>query len=324
MIDYSPLLTWLIAQQQPEWAEQIRSLVAQRLNPLFHGDFAKWQLALDSLPAIAPERIDLNTATVRVGNPDQLTATQQHDMESQLRQLHPWRKGPFDLFGVTIDTEWRSDWKWDRLKDHISPLNDRVVLDVGCGSGYHCWRMAGAGARQVIGIEPMLLYVMQYQVLQTYIQDPRVHIIPLGTADMPAHLALFDTVFSMGLLYHQRDPHQHLYALKQWIRRGGELVLETLVIDSNEGELLIPQGRYASMRNVWAIPAVPTLQRWLAECGYTGIRCVDVNVTSIEEQRATPWMQYQSLSDFLMPEDPSRTIEGYPAPRRAILIAQAD
>ncbi|MBR9800034.1 MAG: DUF1698 domain-containing protein, partial [Gammaproteobacteria bacterium] len=39
------------------------------------------------------------------------------------------------------------------------------------------------------------------------------------------------------------------------------------------------------------------------------------------EQRATDWMTYHSLSDFLDPADPSLTREGHPAPRRAVLIA---
>jgi tRNA (mo5U34)-methyltransferase len=33
-------------------------------------------------------------------------------------------------------------------------------------------------------------------------------------------------------------------------------------------------------------------------------------------------MTFQSLADFLDPDDSSKSIEGYPAPRRAILIAE--
>ncbi len=323
MIAYSVLQEWLAQRGHADWANHIQTLIQQRLQPEFHGDFAKWQSALAALPVIEPDSIDLNSAAIRVGHAAQLTPNQRAQLKQQLQLLHPWRKGPFDLFGVYIDTEWRSDWKWDRIVPHITPLTGRTVLDVGCGSGYHCWRMAGAGAQQVIGIEPMLLYVMQFQALQFYLQQPQVQVLPLGTADMPAQLGLFDTVFSMGLLYHQREPHEHLRALQQWLRPGGELVLETLVIDAAHGELLIPAGRYASMRNVWGIPSIDKLLSWMAECGYQHSRCVDVAVTTVQEQRPTAWMTFQSLEHYLDPADNTRTLEGHPAPRRATVIAQS-
>ncbi|MBI3561808.1 MAG: tRNA 5-methoxyuridine(34)/uridine 5-oxyacetic acid(34) synthase CmoB [Gammaproteobacteria bacterium] len=321
MIDYSPLFTWLSQQQHAPWAEQIQGLLGQRTDPRVHGDFAKWQAALNALPVMVPISVDLTSAAVRVGSADQISGAQREQLAAQLRLFHPWRKGPFELFGVRIDTEWRSDWKWDRLKHHITPLSDRVVLDVGCGSGYHAWRMAGAGAKRVVGIEPMVLSMLQYQVLQNYINDSRVHVLPLATSDMPTRLSLFDTVFSMGLLYHQRQPSDHLNELAGWLRPGGELVLETLVIDVAGDEVLVPKDRYARMPNVWAIPSVARLTRWLSEAGYQHIRCVDVSITTLAEQRRTAWMQYHSLADFLDPNDNTRTIEGYPAPTRAIMIA---
>ena len=262
-------------------------MLQQRLAPEFHGDFSKWQTTLQQLPAVTPSIVDLNRAAVRVGQATDLDEDQHAVLQHSLRQLHPWRKGPFDLFGIHIETEWRSDWKWDRLKDHIAPLTNRAVLDIGCGSGYHCWRMRGAGARFVLGIDPTLLFVMQFLALQHYIRDPQVQVLPLGMEDLPPDMGCFDTVFSMG-----------------------------------HGEVLVPDGRYAQMRNVWAIPSVPTLVAWLQQSGFRDVRCVDASLTSMQEQRRTDWMQFQSLSDFLDPKDPGKTVEGYPAPVRAICIAK--
>ena len=321
MTQYEPLWIWLQQQGQSAWAESLRQRMPPRFSAEYHGDFPQWQRCLQQLPAIFPASVDLNAAAIRVGESAQMDEAARQQLARLLQQLHPWRKGPFNVFGVEIDTEWRSDWKWDRLKSAITPLHGRTVLDVGCGSGYHCWRIAGAGAAMVMGIEPMLVSVMQYQAIQQYVRDPRVHVLPMGTADMPTRLALFDTVFSMGLLYHQREPLAHLQELKAWLRPGGELVLETLVIDGGAGDQLIPNGRYARMRNVWVIPSCATLQGWLEHSGYQAIRLVDVTATSVAEQRQTPWMKYKSLADFLDPHDPHKTIEGYPAPRRAIFIA---
>ena len=55
----------------------------------------------------------------------------------------------------------------------------------------------------------------------------------------------------MGVLYHRRSPIDHLLELKGCLQTGGELVLETLVIDGGLGEVLVPENRYAKMRNVW-------------------------------------------------------------------------
>ena len=275
-----------------------------------------------TLPAIKPSTIDLSASSVRIGEAADLDAATAAKVEYQLRILHPWRKGPYTVFGIDIDTEWRSDWKWARLQPHISPLKGRYVLDVGCGNGYHAWRMAGEEAALVVGIDPTMLFVMQYQALQQYMPQVPVYLLPLGIEQLPQKLSGFDTLFSMGVLYHRRSPIDHLYQIRTLLRSGGELVLETLVVDGGFDTVLVPQGRYAKMRNVWFIPSALALERWLARCGFRNIRLVNEAVTSLEEQRSTQWMTFDSLPDFLDPDDRRLTIEGLPAPKRAVLVAE--
>ncbi len=301
----------------------IKEKCRQCFSSAHHGDFDKWQSVLDTLPLISPSIIDINRADILVGQSSDINEKQRIQFKEQLKQFHPWRKGPFNLFGINIDTEWRSDWKWDRLQSLITPLTGRKVLDIGCGSGYHCWRMRGEGAQFVLGIDPTMLFVMQFLLLQHYIQDKQVNVLPIGLDDIVGPKLNFDTVFSMGLLYHRRDPQVHLQELKQCLRDQGELVLETLVIDDQYGDELIPEGRYAQMRNVWSIPSVRTLESWMHKAQFKNIRCVDVSTTTIKEQRSTDWMTFQSLQDFLDPNDHSKTIEGYPAPQRAMIIAES-
>ena len=223
---------------------------------------------------------------------------------------------------MDIETEWRSDFKWERLADAISPLQGRRVLDVGCGSGYHCWRMRGAGASEVIGIDPTPLFVLQFKAIQKYLGDSAVHVLPLTLEQLPPKLHAFDTVFSMGVLYHRRSPIDHLTDLRDTLVSGGELVLETLVVEGDEQTVFVPPGRYARMGNVWFLPSPEALKLWLSKVGFADIQLIDVSQTSIEEQRSTDWMTFHSLTNFLDPEDPNKTIEGHPAPRRAILTAQ--
>jgi tRNA (mo5U34)-methyltransferase len=323
MMAYEGLYQALDELGADQWASGLPARLQQVFAGDAHGDYQGWRAAIDSLPQLSPTSIEL-ADTVRIGASSDINATQAVDLQESLKKLHPWRKGPYSLFGVEIDTEWRSDWKWRRLQDHISPLQNRAVLDVGCGNGYHCWRMLSGGARLVIGIDPTLLSVMQFQAIKKLYGLAPVYVLPLGIEDLPPGLGLFDTVFSMGVLYHRRSPLDHLLELKACLRPGGELVLETLVVEGGVDTVLMPPNRYAQMRNVWFLPSCAALQLWLSRCGFKNIRLVDVAKTTAGEQRSTDWMRFHSLQEFLDPHDPNLTCEGLPAPVRAIFIARAD
>jgi len=322
MIDYSRLYNRLSDTPLAAWLDDLPGIVSNALSSDKNRLLPEWQAVIEALPIQVPGSVDLCQGAVRIGEASDLEQAVQDELIRNLKKLHPWRKGPFSLFGVDIETEWRSDWKWDRLENHIQPLEGRIVLDVGCGNGYHCWRMRGAGAKLVIGIDPMLLFVAQYGVLAHYLKTEPVHVLPLKIEDISSTLSGFDTVFSMGVLYHRRSPIDHLMKLKGLLRDGGELVLETLVVEGDLGYSLVPDGRYAKMRNVWFIPSPDTLLQWVTRCGFKESRLIDVTQTTSEEQRSTEWMHFESLSDFLNPHDASKTIEGYPAPKRAIILAQ--
>ncbi len=304
------------------WSASLQDRLNLYFSQRLHGEFHEWMDTIARLPEIPAQRVYLDSASVGVGSGTPQDPATLANVESLLRTLHPWRKGPYDVHGIGIDTEWRSDWKWERLAPHISSLCGRVVLDVGCGNGYHCWRMAGAGANLVIGIDPTQRYLAQFLAIRHFLgREWPVYLLPFASEDLPRNLQAFDTVFSMGILYHRRSPIDHLLELKGFLRSGGELILETLVIEGPEGAVLVPEGRYAKMRNVWFIPSPATLAVWLKRCGFRNVNIRDVSVTSLAEQRSTDWMRFESLSDFLNPDDRSRTLEGYPAPSRAILTA---
>ena len=322
MIDYQPLIRRWRGGVLDTWAAQLPEQLEVGLSTRRHGDLPRWLAALDALPLIEAGEVFLDRSAVGVTamhTPDAAVLERLHD---GLEALHPWRKGPFDIHGVYIDTEWRSDWKWQRLQPGLAPLQGRRVLDVGCGNGYHCWRMLGEGAAEVIGVDPSPLFVVQFWALQKYLRQDNIAVLPVGIDQVPSKLGAFDTVFSMGVLYHRRSPLDHLIALREALRPGGQLVLETLVIEGGSGATLLPEDRYARMGNVWFLPSPDTLVQWLRRTGFRNPAVVDVNLTSCEEQRSTQWMRFHSLADFLDPERPDTTVEGYPAPRRAIITAE--
>ena len=287
-----------------------------------HGKQDEWQQALSDLPKFEQVAWELTQAQVAVRSAQPVNASQQAKLLQSVQTLIPWRKGPYNLFGLEIDTEWRSDWKWQRVAPHLSNLNGRLVLDVGCGSGYHMWRMLGAGAEAVIGLDPTALFNAQFALFKHYAEQAPLWMLPLKSEDIPDFKQKgFDTVFSMGVLYHRRDPLGHLQELRRALRAGGELVLETLVIEGDQHTALMPEDRYAKMRNVWFIPSIEMLKLWLRRLNFQNIRVVDVNQTSIQEQRCTEWSKGESLVDYLDQANSNLTIEGYPAPLRATLIA---
>lgn len=322
MIDYTPLIERWQGGELDRWAQLLPVQISQGLSQQRYGDLARWLQALENLPDLQPDRIHVDRSRVGVSLEQPLEPATVELLRETLQQLHPWRKGPFELFGVHIDTEWRSDWKWDRLAHGIDNLAGRRVLDVGCGSGYHCWRMLGVGAAEIIGIDPTPLFIVQFWALQKYLRRKEVWVIPAGIEQVPPKLQAFDTVFSMGVLYHRRSPMDHLQELKDCLRPGGQLVLETLVIEGGPGDTLVPEGRYARMGNVWFLPSVDTLLGWLRKLGFQDPELVNVELTSTQEQRSTEWMRFHSLADFLDPADSGKSVEGYPAPRRAVVTAR--
>ncbi|MEX1266344.1 MAG: tRNA 5-methoxyuridine(34)/uridine 5-oxyacetic acid(34) synthase CmoB [Woeseia sp.] len=301
---------------------QLAPLLEQRYADTAHGDMASWRRAVEDLPAVTPGGADFDADTIHL-LADPLPDALLELVRKSLLALSPWRKGPFDIGGIHIDSEWRSDWKWNRVRSALAPLDGRLILDVGCGNGYYALRMLGAGARAVVGIDPTLLFCMQFRALLHFLPDPPVHVLPLRLDELPARCHAFDTTFSMGVLYHQRSPLGHLKQLLETLRPGGELVLETLILPGGEQCCRTPPDRYARMRNVWLLPSLPELLVWLQRTGFNDCRVADVTATTTHEQRTTEWMPFESLAEALAPDDPDRTVEGWPAPRRAVVICRS-
>lgn len=303
---------------EPPLADDLAALaplIESRLAPDAHGDMPRWLAALAALPALEPTTVDYGPTVTADGPVDD---ARRNALAEALMGLHPWRKGPFTLFGIHIDTEWRSDWKWARIAPHIAALDGHRVLDVGCGNGYFGWRMLAAGARTVVGVDPTLVFCLQHRAITRYLDGTANQVLPVRFEDLPP--VEFDSVFSLGVIYHRRDPIEHAGRLFRHVRPGGQVVVESLVVDGDTS--LEPAGRYARMRNVWTVPSVRALVDWLAAAGFEAVNAVDVTPTTIAEQRSTAWMRFESLADALDPSDPTLTVEGHPAPVRAVVTGR--
>lgn len=301
-------LPWL-----PELVHAHQDCIEARLH---HGDLPRWADALAAIPACEGSA-HLGREVGLTAIPDSLVGP----LTDALKGLMPWRKGPFRFGPVLVDTEWRSDMKWDRIAAALD-LKGHRVLDVGSGSGYHLWRMLESGASEVLGIDPSLLFHCQFAAIKGLLQETRAASLPVTLEQFDPGRLRFDSVFSMGVLYHRKDPLIHLEQLKAMLAPGGQLLIETLVVEGDAETCLVPPDRYARMNNVWFLPSIAHLTRWLKRVGFADVELVDVSLTTLDEQRKTDWMQFESFEFALDPENEEHTVEGLPRPRRAALLAR--
>ena len=278
---------------------------------------------LNELPSIESSHFNSTNAHVSIGDKNDLSQEQSSEIKSLAKKLIPWRKGPFNLFDTEVDAEWRSDLKWDRLKTFIPDLKNKKVLDVGCNNGYFMYRMASQNPELVLGIDPIVLNYCQFQFMNHFAKKDNLKFEIWGQDDLIHFDNFFDVVFSMGVIYHHRNPIQQLLQLKKSIKPGGTLILETIGIPGDESYALFPEDRYAKMRNVWFVPTKSCFINWVKKAKFKDIEFLSDSDLNSEEQRLTEWCPppRQSLDDFLSPEDQSLTIEGHPAPRRFLLKA---
>ena len=320
MFDFEKFYKCLTRCGLGKWNEKFEIIIEKAVNKP-DGNLPSWMQTLSELPDIETEGgicikdNALVTAKARKNIPSEKLI----ELKSSLKKLCPWRKGPFDLCGVEIDAEWRADIKWNYLIDGISDLKDKVVLDLGCSNGYYMFRIAEHNPAMVVGIDPSRICWMQFEALQKYLKYPNVFYLPIGFEDMPENCEIFDTIFAMGILYHRKAPFDFLRTLKYMLKPGGELVLETITVEGDERTVLVPEDRYAGMKNVWFFPSDNALVVWLKKAGFNNIKIVNKYATTIEEQRQTQWITTETLKNWLDPNDPSKTIEGLPAPIRTII-----
>jgi tRNA (mo5U34)-methyltransferase len=236
------------------------------------------------------------------------------------QELKPWRKGPFKVFDTFIDTEWKSFIKYNLLKPHFN-LKDKIVADIGCNNGYYLFRMLEQNPKKLVGFDPSVLYKQQFDFLNHFAKT-KISYELLGVEHLPFYEHKFDTLFCLGVLYHRPNPIGTLKDLLQGLEKGGELILDTFMIDGDEPVALSPGRTYSKIPNVYFVPTICALQNWFEKAKFSSFEILEVKKTDLEEQRKTDWIEGESLNNFLDPNDSNLTIEGYPAPKRVYVKAK--
>lgn len=257
---------------------------------------------------------------VSVGTKEDVSEEEYETILQTAKKLIPWRKGPFKLFGIEIDSEWQSNIKYNLIRPHFN-LKDKVVADIGCNNGYYMFRMLEDKPKRLIGFDPSPLTMLQFDFINHFVQSDIVY-EKLGVEHLELYNHKFDFIFMLGVLYHRPDPVGTLKSLARGMNVKGEVLIDTFMIDGEEEVALTPNGRYSKIPNIYFIPTIPALKNWLSRAGFEEIKVLSVTTTTSEEQRKTQWSFDQSLEDFLDPEDSTKTVEGYPAPKRVYIKAR--
>ncbi len=290
--------------------EKIR---AERENWLKWKNIAPLRAMIEELPPI--ESTFEPSDVVRIdGEIDDRTRSL---IRSVALAMKPWRKGPFDVFGVFIDSEWRSFIKYNLLKKHFD-LKDKEVADIGCNNGYYLFRMLAESPASLVGFDPSPLFRTQFDFINRFVKAS-IEFELLGVEHLPFYGKKFDTIFCLGVIYHRSDPVATLKALKKGLKKDGELYLDSFYIEGEEPVALCPGFSYSKIKNVHFVPTIAALKNWSLKAGFEEFEILERMTTSKDEQRKTEWIEGESLENFLDPKDPSKTVEGYPAPRRVYL-----
>lgn len=249
-----------------------------------------------------------------------LNQEQLNIIKNNAKALIPWRKGPFNLCGVKIDSEWQSNLKYNLLEPYFN-LNNKIVADVGCNNGYYMFRMLEQKPKKIVGFDPSPIFYTQFEIVNHFIKsDIRYEL--LGVEHLEFYEHKFDTIFMLGVLYHRSDPIASLKSLFRALNKGGELIIDSFMIDGEDEVALTPKDRYGMIPNIYFIPTVNCFKNWLNRAGFQDIELLEITQTDDKEQRVTNWTFEQSLNNFLDPNNLSKTVEGYPAPKRAYLKAK--
>ncbi|PPK58079.1 tRNA (mo5U34)-methyltransferase [Malaciobacter marinus] len=300
---------------------KLEELKKERQKCLEWKNVKPWYEQLKQIYSIKKDNINIeNSDWFSVGKKEDLTKEEFELIEKTAKTLIPWRKGPFKIFGLEIDSEWQSNIKYNLIRPHFN-LKDKVVADIGCNNGYYMFRMLEDKPKRLIGFDPSALTMLQFDFINHFAKTDIIY-EKLGVEHLELYNHKFDFIFMLGVLYHRPDPVGCLKSLAKGLNKNGEILIDTFMIDGEQEVALTPNKRYSKIPNIYFIPTIPALKNWLIRTGFEQIEVLAVTTTTSEEQRKTQWSFDQSLEDFLDKDDNSKTVEGYPAPKRVYVKAR--
>ncbi|MDH3349542.1 MAG: tRNA 5-methoxyuridine(34)/uridine 5-oxyacetic acid(34) synthase CmoB, partial [Desulfobulbaceae bacterium] len=283
--------------------------------------FLRYRDPYETISHLRAAHCDFSSDYVTIGREDELCKNDLNAIKLALQSFIPWRKGPFNVFGIEIDAEWRSERKWNRILPHLPDLTNKIIGDIGCNNGYYMFRMAHSQPRFVLGFEPVIQHYYTFKTLNSLANLKELTVELLGVENLNLFPDSFDVLFLMGIIYHRHSPIDVLRNIHDSLKPGGTLILESQAIPGEQAVALFPDSTYAKAPGNWFIPTGACLQNWLSRTGFRKIDLFYRHPMSSMEQRKTDWMLFESYEDFIDKNNSNLTIEGYPAPWRVFIKA---
>ncbi len=262
------------------------------------------------------DHVDCDNEVVTIGSSAEIDDITRQKIRLALQGFMPWRKGPFSIFGIDVDAEWRSERKWQRIVPELPDLDGKIVGDIGCNNGYYMFRMVPHKPQLVLGLEPSVQHYYCFKALNSMAGCDQLDIDLLGVEHLPFFDSCFDVIFLLGIIYHRPSPIDTLRDILTALQPGGTLILESQAIPGDEPVALFPEKTYAKVPGTYFVPTATCLGNWMDKAGFRNINVFCSHPMSSEEQRQTEWMVFESFADFIRPDNPELTVEGYPAPLR--------
>ncbi|PID71882.1 MAG: tRNA 5-methoxyuridine(34)/uridine 5-oxyacetic acid(34) synthase CmoB [Desulfobulbus propionicus] len=298
-----------LLQQKKQWLSQPKK------------GFLRYREPLEKIAHLRASTCSFSTDTVTIGKREDINQADHHQVLDCMRNLMPWRKGPFSVFGIDIDAEWRSERKWQRIVPELPDLKDTIIADIGCNNGYYMFRMAQHNPRYVLGFEPYVHHYYAFHTLNTFADQQNLNVELLGIEDLPLFPGCFDVIFCLGILYHRHSPIIALQDIHRALTTNGTVIIESQAIPGEQSMALFPEKTYAKVPGTWFVPTASCLQNWLERTGFKQVTLFCTHPMNSKEQRQTEWMSFESYEDFIDKNNPTLTIEGYPAPHRVFFKA---
>ena len=284
--------------------------------------FLRYRNPYERLRQFKARHVNCSADHITIGRPDEISQDEQREIKSSLKSFMPWRKGPFSVFGVDVDAEWRSERKWQRIIPELPDLKGKIIADIGCNNGYYMFRMAESEPHLVLGFEPSVQHYYCFKALNSMAGMGQLDIDLLGIEHIKYFETCFDVIFLMGIIYHRPSPIDTLRDIYTALQRGGTLIVESQGIPGNEPMALFPDKTYAKVPGTYFVPTGACLCNWMKKAGFSDIIFFHSHPMSSDEQRQTDWMQFESYADFIDSNNPQKTVEGYPAPCRVFLTGK--